>query len=172
VTPTDVFDEPDRASDGGGRVVGQAEGQGQEEQHLGVGRSLHVWIQRRLHGHQEIALDRGELRERPVVHPQPPVVPERVTVAALYRRTARGAHMREQQWCADLGGDLAEVLVFQAGCVPLNTAGVVLLSLSYQPIPKPSPFVVNPLCSACRLWSMIECFGRKSRSSARIGSPE
>ena len=56
--------------------------------------------------------------------------------------------MREQQWCADLVATSRRFWSFQAGWVPLNTAGVALLSLSYQPMPKPSPFVVNPHCSA------------------------
>ena len=61
---------------------------------------------------------------------------------------------------------------FQAGWVLLNTTGVAPLPLPYQPMPKPSPFVVTPPSWACRLWSMIECSGRNSRSWARIGSPK
>ena len=59
---------------------------------------------------------------------------------------------------------------FQAGWVLLYTAGVS--ESPYHPMPKPSPFVVYPWSLACRLWSMIECAGRNSSSSARTGSPE
>jgi hypothetical protein len=59
---------------------------------------------------------------------------------------------------------------FQAGWVLLNTAGSGCSP--YQPIPNPSPLVVVTPRRECRLWSMIEWAGRKSRFSARTGSPE
>ena len=59
---------------------------------------------------------------------------------------------------------------FQAGSTLLNSAGTG--PSPYQPMPKPSPFVVVAPRRECRLWSINECFGRKSRSSTRIGSPE
>ena len=46
----DRFDEPDRLLDGGRRVVLETEGQGEEEQHLGVGLALDLRIQRRVDG--------------------------------------------------------------------------------------------------------------------------
>jgi hypothetical protein len=58
---------------------------------------------------------------------------------------------------------------FQAGCTLLYTAGTV--PSPYQPMPNPSPFVVNPPSLACRLWSMMECAGRNSSSSAGTGLP-
>ena len=59
---------------------------------------------------------------------------------------------------------------FQAGWVLLNTAGVVRVA-----VPSDAEAVTvrgYPPSWACRLWSMIECAGRNSSSSARIGSPE
>ena len=58
----DGFDEPDRLRDGGRRVVLEAEGQREVEQHLGVGLPLDLRIQRRVDGEDEIALDRARTR--------------------------------------------------------------------------------------------------------------
>jgi hypothetical protein len=167
-----AFGEADGAGDRGGWVIGQAEGEGQEEQRLGVGRSFDLRVERLVHRHQEIALDLVESGERSVVHPQPPAIAERVAVAALHRCSARGPDVGEQQRCVDLRGDLAQIRSFQAGWVPLKTAGADSSPVRYHPMPKPSPLVVTPPSRACRLWSMIECSGRNSSSSARIGSPE
>src|SRR3712207_8945665 len=60
VAPADVLDVPDRAGDGGGRVVLQPEGQGEVEQRLGVGGPLDLGVQLRVHGHHQVALDPRE----------------------------------------------------------------------------------------------------------------
>src|SRR3954466_16316177 len=59
---------------------------------------------------------------------------------------------------------------FQDGSMLLKTAGSA--PSPYQPMPNPWPLVVVAPMRECRLWSMIECTGRNSRSSAKIGSPE
>ena len=46
---------------------------------------------------------------------------------------------------------------FHAGSMLWNVPGVS--PTPYQPIPKPSPFVVSAPIVECRLWSMSECFG-------------
>ena len=46
---------------------------------------------------------------------------------------------------------------FQAGSMLWKTAGVS--APPYQPIPKPSPFVVSAPSAECRLWSISECVG-------------
>ena len=81
-----VLDEPDRPLDGRRRVLGEPERQGEVEEQLGVRRALDVGEERRVHRQHQVALDLVEARDGPVVHPQPVVVPERVTVAALHRR--------------------------------------------------------------------------------------
>ena len=59
---------------------------------------------------------------------------------------------------------------FQAGSMLLKSAGVG--PSPYHPIPKPSPLVVVAPIREWRLWSISECCGRKSSSSATRGSPE
>ena len=54
----DRFDEPDRVLDRGRRVVLQAEGQREVEQHLGVGLALDLRVERRVDREHEVALDR------------------------------------------------------------------------------------------------------------------
>ena len=46
---------------------------------------------------------------------------------------------------------------FQAGSVPWKTPGVS--GAPYQPMPKPSPFVVVAPSRECRLWSISEWAG-------------
>ena len=59
---------------------------------------------------------------------------------------------------------------FQAGSMLWKTPGVRVWS--YQPTPKPSPFVVSAPIVECRLWSMSECFGLYRSISIRTGEPE
>ncbi len=56
-----------------------------------------------------------------------------------------------------MAGQLAEILVIQAGSTLWKTPGVG--SSSYQPIPKPSPLVGSAPRRECRLWSISECAG-------------
>ena len=56
---------------------------------------------------------------------------------------------------------------FHAGSTLLKTAGRG--PSPYQPIPKPSPFVVVAPSRECRLWSISECTGRNSRSVGEHG---
>ena len=82
----------------------------------------------------------------------------------------------EARMCANISGVLIwaatsrRLRSFHAGSTLLNTAGTD--PSPYHPMPKPSPFVVVAPIRECRLWSISECCGRNSRSSARSGSPE
>ena len=58
---------------------------------------------------------------------------------------------------------------FHAGSMLLKTPGVP--SAPYQPIPKPSPFVVSAPSRECRLCSISECCGPYSTLSIRTGLP-
>src|SRR6187431_2509357 len=59
---------------------------------------------------------------------------------------------------------------FQAGWVLRYSRGVPVSS--YQPTPKPSPFVVVAPRREWRLWSISERSRLTSSSSRRIGEPE
>ena len=111
VAAGDRLDEPDRLFDGGRRVVLEAEGQSEVEQHLGVGLTLDLRIQRRIDGEDEVAFDRAELVDVAVVHEQPVLVAERVAVGLLHSAADRRPDMREEQRRADVTGKLAQVLV-------------------------------------------------------------
>ena len=122
------------------RIIGQAEGQRQEEQGLGVSRAFDVWIQRRVDRHQRVSLGVVELTECAVVHPQPAVVTEWMAVRALHRRAGGGADVGKQQGSTNLTVTSLRLMSFHAGSMLLNTAGST--PSPYQPIPKPSPLVV------------------------------
>ena len=68
--------------------------------------------------------------------------------------------------CADSSRRLRS---FQAGSMLWKTPGVS--PAPYQPIPKPSPFVVSAPSLEWRLWSMSECFGFRTSSSISTGDP-
>jgi hypothetical protein len=59
---------------------------------------------------------------------------------------------------------------FQAGSIEWNTPGVS--PTPYQPKPNPSPFVVVAPSRECRLWSISEWVGLRSRSSRSTCDPE
>lgn len=93
------------------RVLLQPQAEGEVEEHLRVGRSLDVRVPRRVDGEREVALDRCEVGQCPVVHEEPVRISERVTVRLLDRRGRGGAHVAEEQRRLDRVGQLAEVLV-------------------------------------------------------------
>ena len=62
--------------------------------------------------------------------------------------------------CADM---LRRFESFQAGRMSRNCPGSG--RESYQPMPKPSPFVVEVLCRALRLWSISELSGLRINAS-------
>jgi hypothetical protein len=93
----DIFDEPDCLLDGRWRVVLKAEGQGEEEQDLGIGLTLDLGVERRIDREDQIALDRPELVDVAVVHEQPMVVAERVAVRLLHGAADRRADVGEEQ---------------------------------------------------------------------------
>jgi hypothetical protein len=59
---------------------------------------------------------------------------------------------------------------FHAGSTLRKTPGVS--PTPYQPIPKPSPFVVSAPSCEWRLWSISECSGLRINSSIGTGKPE
>src|SRR5918999_288909 len=60
-TMPNVLDEANHPLDRFRRIIFQAERERQIEQHLGIGRSLHVRIQRLVHGERELALNAMEV---------------------------------------------------------------------------------------------------------------
>jgi hypothetical protein len=93
------------------RIVFQPEGERQVEQGLGVGSPLDLGKQRFADRQHQVAFDRREAPDEPVVHPQPAAVPERMAVRLLHRRPDRRADVREEQVRAHMAGELAQVLV-------------------------------------------------------------
>ena len=91
----DLLDEADRARHGGGRILLEPEGQGEEEEDLGVARSADEGIELRIDGQHELALDLGETAICAVVHPEPFAVPEGMAVGVLDRRAGRRPDMGE-----------------------------------------------------------------------------
>jgi hypothetical protein len=78
------------------RIVFQAEAERQVEQDLGVGLPLDLGKQRFVHREHQVALDRGEAVDEPVVHEQPAAMPERMAVRLLNGRPDRRADVREE----------------------------------------------------------------------------
>jgi hypothetical protein len=62
-------------------------------------------------GEDEVALDGCELVDVPVVHEQPAVMAEGMTVGLLHGAADRRPDMREEQGGTDVAGELAEVVV-------------------------------------------------------------
>ena len=79
------LDEADRARDRVGRIVLEAVGEREVEEHLGVGRPLDLGVERRIDLEREVALHLVEVADVAVVHPEPAPVAERVAVGLLHR---------------------------------------------------------------------------------------
>jgi hypothetical protein len=142
--PPACLDEPDGARDRVRRVVGQAEGERQVEQDLGVGLALDLGKQRFVDREHQVPLDRREAVDESVVHEQPPVMAERVAVGLLDRGPDRRADVREEQVRADVTRELAQVLVIpgrldaaedprsRRGVIPADTEPVAVGRLGPQ----------------------------------------
>jgi hypothetical protein len=111
MTMPDVLHKANHPLDRFGRIFFEAKRERQVEQHLGIGRSLHVRIQRLVHGDREIALYAMEVAYETVVNPQPLTVAERVAVGLLDSRARGGSDVGQEQWRLDVGGDLSQVSV-------------------------------------------------------------
>ena len=96
-----ALDQPDHP--GRPRPAGplEAEGEGQEEHHLRVGRSLDRRVERGSTA-RRVAPMSVESARCAVVHPQPAAVAERVAVRLLHRRAGRGPDVGEEQRGADV----------------------------------------------------------------------
>src|SRR5215213_10864608 len=111
VTMPHLLYEADHPLDGRRRIFFQAERKRQIEQHLRIGRSLHVRIQRLVHGEREIALYQVEVAYEAVVNPQPLFVAEGVAVGLLDGRARGGSDVGEEQRRVYVARDLAQVSV-------------------------------------------------------------
>ena len=120
----DLLDEPDRSCDRGRRVVAQAEGEGQVEEHLGVRGALDVGEQVGVDRHRQVPLDLVEADERAVVHPQPVAVAEGVAVGLLHGRAGGGPDVREDPPRVAWADSSRRLRSFQAGSVLRNRPGV------------------------------------------------
>jgi hypothetical protein len=65
--------------------------------------------------------------------------------------------VREDDARFDVRRQVSQVPVVPAGSTLWKTPGVS--PTPYQPLPKPSPFVVSAPSCEWRLWSISECFG-------------
>src|SRR5215216_6360415 len=111
MTMPNVLHKADHLLDGRRRIFFQAKRERQVEQHLGIGRSLHVRIQRLVHGEREIALYEVEVAYEAVVNPQPRRVAEGVAVGLLDGRARGGSDVGEEQRRVYVACDLAQVVV-------------------------------------------------------------
>src|SRR5215216_5423768 len=111
MTMPNVLHKADPLLDGRRRIIFQAESERQVEQHLRIGRSLHVRIQRLVHGEREIALYEVEVAYEAVVNPQPLAVTEGVAVGLLDSRARGGSDVGEEQRRVYVARDLAQVSV-------------------------------------------------------------
>ena len=124
-----------------------------------------------LDGEGQVALHGREIREEPVVHPQPAVVAERMAVGLLDCRAGRGTNVREDAAGRRLGGQL------RGGCGRSRPAPCCGTPRGYgadpyQPTPKPSPLVVVTPRRECLLWITSELSGLYKSSSRFTGEPE
>jgi hypothetical protein len=97
VLVTGRLHRPDGLGHRGHGILAQPQGQGEVEQNLRVRGPLDVGVQRRADGKCQVTLHRSEPGEGAVVHEQPVLEPERVTVGLLNRRPSRGADMAKEQ---------------------------------------------------------------------------
>src|SRR5690242_20422680 len=67
-----------------------------------------------------------------------------MAIALLDRRPARGAHVREQQGCADLCGDLAQVLIVPGGMGALEHRGRSAVVVAVPPDAEAVPVRGHP----------------------------
>ena len=111
VASSGLLDEADRSGDCLRRVLLETERQGEEEEQLGVGRSLDLREERRIDGQRQVALHGREVGDGAVVHPEPAAVAEGVTVGLLDRRAGRRPDVREDATGGGLGGELPQVAV-------------------------------------------------------------
>ena len=114
VTVPDLLDMPDHPLDCRRRVLFQAERERQVEQHLGIGGSLHLWIQRFVHGERQLALRDGS-RAQGCCGPKASAVTEGVAVGLLDGRSGRGSDVGEEQRRLDVEATRVGGWSFQAG---------------------------------------------------------
>jgi hypothetical protein len=136
VAVADVLDDPDRARNGGGRVVLEPERQRQIEQDLRVGRASDLLVEVRVDSEDEVALHKVELADGAVVHEEPAAVPERVAVRLLDRAPDRRADVREDERRVDMAGNLAQVPVVPGGLDAVEHArcGSVVIPADPEPV--------------------------------------
>ncbi|MNI45144.1 hypothetical protein D3C73_995570 [compost metagenome] len=111
MTAARFFHRTHHAGQRGNRVFLQAEGQGQQEHHFGIGRPFQrPEISRRNHQHQ-VAAQQGVVADHPVMHEQPLAVAKRMAVGFLRGRVGGRADMRHEQRRVDGARRLAQVAV-------------------------------------------------------------
>jgi hypothetical protein len=111
VTVPDLLDMPDHPLDCRRRVLFQAKRERQIEKQLGIRRSLHIWIQRFVHGERQLSLYAMEVAHEAVVDPKPAAVTEGVAVGLLDGGAGGGADVREEDGRLDVACYLAQVAV-------------------------------------------------------------
>ena len=137
VAPSGVLDEPNSLSDRRAGVPFQAKGERKVEEHLRVGGALDLGIEAGLDGHGQITLHLREIREDPVVHPEPPAVAERVAVRLLNGCARRGTDMCENAAGRGLPCELAQVAVVPGRLRAVEDSGKrsVAVPADAEPVP-------------------------------------
>jgi hypothetical protein len=124
-----LLDMPDHPLDGRRRIFLQAEREGQIEQYLRIGRSLHVRIQRLVHGEREISLYEVEVAYEAVVDPQPLAVAEGVAVGLLDSRARGGSDVGEEERRVYVARDLSQVAVVPGRLDASENGGSLAISV-------------------------------------------
>src|ERR1700722_6993580 len=81
------------------------------EEHLRIGGSVDVGEQVWVHGQQQLAAQPFVVSDVAVMHEKPIVLTKGGAIGLLDRCSGSGLHMRQDQWAADLGGKLEQVLI-------------------------------------------------------------
>jgi hypothetical protein len=129
------LDEADRVLDGRKGVVLETERQRQVEEDLGVGRALDLRVEGRVDGEDEIPLDRRELPDEAVVHPEPAAVAEGMAVRLLDRAAGRGSDMGEDERRDDVAGQILQVPVVPGRLDAVEHQGHLAVPVPADPEP-------------------------------------
>ncbi|MNT26236.1 hypothetical protein D3C72_1617970 [compost metagenome] len=104
-----VLDQPGHLFQRAARIALQAETQGQEEHHLGVGRPLDPAEQVRRHGQHQVTPQQRVFADQAVVDEQPAAEAERMAVGLLRRGAGGCAHVGNEKWRSHRPRGLAQV---------------------------------------------------------------
>ena len=126
---TDVLDEPDGRGHRLRRILCQPEGQRQEEEDFRVRRPLDLGVEVGGDLQDQVSLHPREVGNHSVVHPQPPVVAERMTVRLLHRSARGRPDVGEHAAGPGVCRELMEVAVVPCGLGAAEHTGCLALAV-------------------------------------------